>query len=721
MADDDLDVAPPRVRRPHDAPPLPPGVTPRRDAGATITPGPGAAEPDEVPTPRRDAPPPRRTASTIAPPSVFRPSDPVSASTRDADVAELPTVDDAQPRPTPPPRRRLAKDGLAPGDHLGRWVLDRTLGSGATADVWSAHHEQLGSPVAIKVFHRRDLPFRTVLGEARAAAGIPSRHVVWVYDVDTFDGYHAIVMELCGGDGAIAQSLKEFTVDGADEAARLVAEAARGVQAAHDADIFHKDIKPANILIDPKDRRAQITDFGLANPALWRRPDHGGDQHTAQSTVWMDPAEARPADLHDTLTPIRGSLRIGTPEFMAPEQAAGLRRDLDPHDAVHRRHLIAMDVYGLGSTLYHVLSGHPPFPYGDALRPDVDVDEILDQVVQGPPPSLRKVAPHVPRRLAAIVDKAMARLPSERHASATELADDLDAWRTQYPTTVDRSLWVRLGVHAHRERARLALLGALALVTLGSSAIVWQNARRIADQAGELEVQEAQLSTLTAAHASAQADLQATAAVLADAQETLQQKDGLLDAQGRRLREREARLEATSAELATTTESLTSVGDQLADAEARIGALEASRVALQTTLEARRAELAETQADLQAARFTLDAEVTKRETLEDEVATLETLSDAQRDEIADQRARLNKLAAEAEKLRASASLLRSRVESDRADMRKLEEENAYLRRVLANIRDASALPPDPAPAPAPSDVAPRFRGIQPADVSLPER
>ena len=159
---------------------------------------------------------------------------------------------------------------LIPGVRLGRWSLDRVIGEGATATVWAAHHSVLGTPVAIKVFSPRGLAWQQVLGEARAAAGIPSPNAIWVYDVDTFDGHHCIVMELSASGEQLAGSLRDLGKLAPDRAARLVAQAARGVAAAHAGSVFHKDIKPANILVHPLDGRAQITDFGLANPLLWR-------------------------------------------------------------------------------------------------------------------------------------------------------------------------------------------------------------------------------------------------------------------------------------------------------------------------------------------------------------------------------------------------------------------------------------------------------------------
>jgi serine/threonine protein kinase len=311
---------------------------------------------------------------------------------------------------------------LAAGLRLDRWVLERRLGKGATAEVWAARHAELDAPVAIKLFRGRAASLAHVLGEAKAAAGIPSPNAIWVYDAGEIGGHQAIVMELCGGGERPPRSLADADDLSPAEAARLIAEAARGVAAAHAGHVFHKDIKPANILQNPLDGRAQITDFGLASPSLWRRPAHA--PHPAASTLWLDAdgtgGEDLPAPrpqsptLEDHLAPVRGGVRVGTPEFMAPEQAAGLRRDLDPHDPRVAAVLRAIDVYGLGATLYTLLAGEPPFPHGTlAGRSDLDAEAILAQILEGPPPPLRARAPHVPARLAAIVARAMAPDPRD--------------------------------------------------------------------------------------------------------------------------------------------------------------------------------------------------------------------------------------------------------------------------------------------------------------------
>ncbi len=513
------------------------------------------------------------------------------------------------PQAGPPPRR---KEGLFRGARLGRWILERKLGEGATAAVWSARHEHLGAPVAIKIFFRRDLPFQTVLGEARAAAGIPSRHVVWVYDADTLDGWHCIVMELVGDEDGVGRSLRETEAATLHDGVRWLAEAARGVQAAHQAGIFHKDIKPANILVHPVDARAQITDFGLANPALW-----AGLSAVAQrsgSTTVYSKAPKSEVTAADPLAPILGDVRIGTPEYMAPEQARGLRRDLDLERPEVRALLATIDVYGLGATLYHVLTGRPPYPRGPGE--DHDAEAIMAEVRTEAPLPVTSLAPKVPRRLARIVEKAMQRDPQLRYASAALLADDLEAWLAERPTSVDRSLLVRLGVHARRERASVSLLGALAAVTVGSFAVVDSNARHISAQADEIAGQVTQLATLAADRAALSVDLAST-------KEALASTSGALDQTGKTLAQKEQALASTSSRLATTSEALTSAVTDLDQARARIALVEKSESDLRVSLQSTRTELTLTTEQLERTRDQLGEATDRSESLGRRVAVLE--------------------------------------------------------------------------------------------------
>ena len=196
-----------------------------------------------------------------------------------------------------------------------RYVLGTKLDAGATAAVWQAYDRKLGRHIAIKVFHAEAA---AALAEARAACDVISDHVVRVLDVH--DGY--IVMELVGEHdddelvpGASAARVRPRDLE---EAVRWVRDVARGVHEAHLRDVFHRDLKPHNVLITPVSRRARIADFGLATHASG-----------------------------------------GTPEYIAPELAR-----LAP--STGRDRVVAVDVWGLGALAYDLIAGRPPWDSWDA-------------------------------------------------------------------------------------------------------------------------------------------------------------------------------------------------------------------------------------------------------------------------------------------------------------------------------------------------------------------
>lgn len=577
------------------------------------------------------------------------------------------------------------------GTVLGRFVLDRMIGEGATATVWAAHHTQLGSPVAIKVFRRRDLSFGTVLGEAQAAAGIPSPNAIWVYDVGTFDGFHSIVMELCADGDRVARSLRCLDLTHEPErAAALMAQSALGVQAAHDGGIFHKDIKPANILQNPNDGRAQVTDFGLANPALWRTSQVSDTKRQKHSTVCID-APDKKQSRGEHLT-IWGKVRVGTPEFMSPEQARGLRKDLDPNNERHRRYLVAIDVYGLGATLYAILAGHPPYPYGHLSAESATAEEIMAQVIEGPPPPLRTIAPQVPRRLAAIVEKAMHRSPFDRYTSAEQLHDDLEAWRTNYPTSLEINPLVRGAVNLYRHRATASLLSLLAAITLGSFSVVQSNIEKIQAQAtqistqnDELERQAADFSTLRDQHEETSTELKQTVQNLSKKEANLSETKKKLSSRERQLRSTtqalgstQGELESLQAEYSTTTTRLTetqtsleTTRSELALAKSRGDQLTRDLARQVTDLEATRATLASTESELQRVRRDLDAETTRSVDLEQDV---EELTNG----ILTKQAEIENLRVSASTTEREINDLRQRLAKQRAEIRQLRDQNDLL-------------------------------------------
>ena len=218
---------------------------------------------------------------------------------------------------------------------------------------------------------------------------------------------------------------------------------------AHSKGILHRDIKPGNIMLG-KFGETLVVNWGLAKAFEVAAP-MAGEESEAERTLPLDPTPG-------SLTPTAGPK--GTPAYMSPEQAAA-RRNLRP----------ASDVYGLGATLYCLLTGVPPFR-GRA-------SDVLEQVQDGKFPPPRSVKPGVPKPLEAICLKAMARDTDTRYASANELAADIDNWLADRPVTAWREPWSkRLGRWARRNRTAVAAAAAAALVGfVGLSAVSVVQAR----------------------------------------------------------------------------------------------------------------------------------------------------------------------------------------------------------------------------------------------------
>lgn len=322
-----------------------------------------------------------------------------------------------------------------------RYRLERVLDRGTTATVWQAHDRKLNRTVAVKAFHAE--PVGEILAEARAASEVVSDHVVRIYDVH--DDH--IVMELIGenddvrGELAPGSSAAHTTPRDLDEAVRWVRDVARGVHDAHLRNVFHRDLKPHNVLITPFSRRAKIADFGLA---------------VGEST----PATTAGLVLETCAGPAR---IVGTPAFMSPEQARGLPVKLDPRDTEQRAALVKVDVWGLGAIACTLATGQPPWP---------DPDTAWECAARGDVPWVDDA--RIPGRLRRVIDRALAVDPKDRYASAAEVADELDAYLARRPTSRDRGigtrsvLWIRRNPQIALMLVVAALLAATLVATLGA-------------------------------------------------------------------------------------------------------------------------------------------------------------------------------------------------------------------------------------------------------------
>jgi serine/threonine-protein kinase len=293
--------------------------------------------------------------------------------------------------------------------------------------VYRARQEGLQRVVALKMIlngayagPEERARFRT---EAEAVARLDHSHIVQIHEVGEAAGRPYFSLEYVEG-GSLADALRGVPLPGR-QAVELVVPLARAMDYAHQQGVIHRDLKPANVLLT-RDGLPKITDFGLAKRLRDEPEAARGSDHTPSGAI------------------------LGTPSYMAPEQATGKVRQLGP----------AADVYSLGAILYELVTGRPPF---QAASP---ADTLL-RVIAEEPVAPRRLQPKVPRDLETICLKCLEKDPPKRYATAHALADDLQRFLNGEPIQARPvGLWVHAVKAARRRPALTGLLGVSAAATV---------------------------------------------------------------------------------------------------------------------------------------------------------------------------------------------------------------------------------------------------------------
>jgi predicted Ser/Thr protein kinase len=329
-------------------------------------------------------------------------------------------LEDAEAMPDPNTPRPSSKP-FAADQVVGDYEIKGELGRGGMGVVYRARQISLNRIVAVKMLtgHYGPDELARFLAEAETAAGLHHTNIVQIYEVGEIDGAPFFSMEFIES-GSLADQLRTGPIE-ERAAVQVLIGVARALHFAHRNGVVHRDMKPANILLDPDDV-PKVADFGIAK------------RLTANSALTQSGAV------------------IGTPTYMAPEQARGTSRDVGA----------AADVYSLGAILYEMLAGRPPF------LPDDSETALTVRVITEDAVSPAFYRPGIPRDLETICMKCLEKNPRDRYESAAAFAEDLrrylddESILARPPTTVARTIkWIRR--HPWRFVSRAALVVALVI------------------------------------------------------------------------------------------------------------------------------------------------------------------------------------------------------------------------------------------------------------------
>src|SRR6266446_1616598 len=335
----------------------------------------------------------------------------------------LDLLDDEGDEAFEPTAARMLKD-------FGDYELLEEIGRGGQGVVYRARQKSLNRIVALKVIGlahwATEAHVKRFRMEAEAAAHLDDPRIVPIYEIGERDGACYFSMKLIEG-GQLDKIIGSELMPGR-KAAELMAKLAHTLHHAHQNGVLHRDVKPGNILFDAKGE-PHLTDFGLAR-------------------------------LVETESTVTRTLEVlGTPSYMAPEQAAGNNAQLTS----------ATDVYGLGVVLYQLLTGHPPFAEGTTY-------ETVRMLLETEPRQPRLWNPKIDRDVSTVCLKCLEKDPRRRYSSALALADDLEHWLRHEPIRARHTGIFTRGKKWMRRNPTSALLVA-SLVALASAAgwIVWKS------------------------------------------------------------------------------------------------------------------------------------------------------------------------------------------------------------------------------------------------------
>jgi serine/threonine protein kinase len=335
-------------------------------------------------------------------------------------------------------------DFLAPPSHpemlgrLGRYEIEQTIGAGGMGIVLKAFDTELNRPVAIKVLAphlaHSGAARQRFAREARAAAAVVHEHVVAIHNVESDGAPDAaeagrdvpfLVMQYVPGRSLAERVEQDGPLEPA-EILRIGSQAAAGLAAAHAQGVIHRDVKPANILLENGVERVLLTDFGLARAA-------------------------------EDASLTRSGIIAGTPHYMSPEQARG--------EAVDAR----SDLFSLGSVLYFMAAGHPPFRAEQAMA-------VLHRICHGRHRAVWEINSSIPDELADVIDRLLEKKPGRRFASATEAQQALAGAlrRLQQGRSWPAGRWL---CRLRRRRGRFWIAAAVMAAATAAAWLAWPPAR----------------------------------------------------------------------------------------------------------------------------------------------------------------------------------------------------------------------------------------------------